>query len=488
MSSIKATAGEYDAVTATGKPEAENYAHESATPVDPRGGKLRVKGPALSQDELDILRQPLQFPFSGRTANNRFLKAPMTERLCQWNKEGEDISTRGFPTKEYELLYQRWGEGEIGVIVTGNIMLKYDAVEGYGNAILCDDHDNRVGAFQRVTAAAKKHGSLVVAQISHPGRQGNSILNPNPVSASDVQLQVQWMGTHFNKPRSLAVDEIRSMVADWGETAYLCHRAGFDGVQIHCAHGYLLAQFLSQTTNKRTDAYGGSLENRSRIVLEVIAEIRRRVPDPSFIICVKLNSVEFQPGGSTPDDCRDLCLRLQDEGCVDFVDLSGGTFEGRAFEHKKESTRARESYFIEFADMIRPLLTKTLVYVTGGFRTASGMADALRSGACHGVGIGRPLGAEPYLCRDLLLQHGSGVQGALESFVPLPQSTQATGTQLAQIGHGHAAVSDYSDEEEVRRWGEEFQREAERKEKVLPVVDSSGFPLFQAQSGFYYLR
>ncbi|KAK8084661.1 hypothetical protein PG997_005932 [Apiospora hydei] len=466
MPTTMATAVEYDAVTATGKPEAENYAHESVTPVDPRGGKLRVKGPALSQDELDILRQPLMFPFSGRTAKNRFLKAPMTERLCQWNKEGEDISARGVPTKEYELLYQRWGEGEIGVIVTGNLMLKYDAVEGYGNAILCDDHDNRVEAFERVTAAAKKHGSLMIAQISHPGRQGNAILNPNPVSASDVQLQVQWMGTRFNKPRPLSVDEIRSMVADWGETAYLCHRAGFDGVQVHCAHGYLLAH---------------------RIVLDVIAEIRRRVPDPAFLICVKLNSVEFQPGGSTPADCRDLCLRLQDEGRVDFVDLSGGTFEGRAFEHKKASTRARESYFIEFADMIRPLLTKTLVYVTGGFRTASGMADAVRSGACHGVGIGRPLGAEPYLCRDLLLR-GAAVQGALESFVPAPQSTQATGTQVAQIGHGHVAVSDYSDEEEVRRWGEEFQREAERKEKALPVVDSSGFPLFEAQSGFYYLR
>ncbi|KAK8120134.1 hypothetical protein PG999_004254 [Apiospora kogelbergensis] len=458
------------------------------TPTQPRGGKLRVKGPAPSQDELDILKQPLRFPFSGRTANNRFLKAPMTERLCQWNTSDEDISARGFPTKEYKLLYQRWGEGQIGVIVTGNIMLRYDAVEGYGNAVLCDDHDNRVEAFRCVTSVAKMHGSLIIAQISHPGRQGNASLNPHPVSASDVQLKMEWMGTRFNKPRALSVEEIKFMVADWGETAYLCHRAGFDGVQVHCAHGYLLAQFLSQTTNKRSDVYGGSLENRSRIVLEVIAEIRRRVPDPAFIICVKLNSVEFQPGGSTPDDCRDLCLRLQDEGRVDFVDLSGGTFEGRAFEHKKESTRARESYFIEFAEMIRPLLTKTLVYVTGGFRTTGGMAGAVRSGACHGVGIGRPLGAEPYLCRNLLMPHLTGVTGALDSFVPAPQSTQATGTQLAQIGHGHMGVSDFSDGDEVRRWMEEFQKEAERKEKVLPVVDSSGFPLVKAQCGFYYLR
>lgn len=125
------------------------------------------------------------------------------------------------------------------------------------------------------------------------------------------------------------------------------------------------------------------------------------MPDPRFILCVKLNSVEFQPGGQTPTDCKDLCVALEGAG-IDFVDLSGGTFEGRAFEHKKESTKARESYFIEFAEMIRPFLTRTRIFITGGFRTAGGMARAVAEGACDGVGIGRPLGAEPYLCKELL--------------------------------------------------------------------------------------
>ncbi|KAK3105503.1 hypothetical protein LTR53_018309, partial [Teratosphaeriaceae sp. CCFEE 6253] len=220
-------------------------------------------------------------------------------------------------------------------------------------------------------------GSLFVAQLSHPGRQGGAALNPNPVSASDVQLKIEWAGNKFNKPRALTVPEIHDVVKMWGETAYLCKQSGFNGVQVHCAHGYLLAQFLASTTNKRTDEYGGDLDNRSRIVFEIIDEIKRRVNDPTFIICVKMNSVEFQPGGQTQDDCKSLCLKLEDAG-VDFVDLSGGTFEGRAFEHKKESTKARESYFIEFAEMIRPLLKKTKVYVTGGFRTASGMATAVK--------------------------------------------------------------------------------------------------------------
>ena len=177
--------------------------------------------------------------------------------------------------------------------------------------------------------------------------------------------------------------------------------------------GHLLPQFFSPTTNKRTDEYGGDFDNRTRIILEIIEEIHRRVDDPKFIVCVKLNSVEFQPGGQTPDDSKTICLKLE-QARVDFVDLSGGTFEGRAFEHKKESTKARESYFIEFAEMIRPLLKKTKVYVTGGFRTASGMSQAVKDGACDGVGIGRPLGAEPYLCKEIL---EGRVTGALENYV-----------------------------------------------------------------------
>jgi 2,4-dienoyl-CoA reductase-like NADH-dependent reductase (Old Yellow Enzyme family) len=235
----------------------------------------------------------------------------MTERLCHWNAENEPISARGYPSEEYKILYQRWGEGQIGIIVSGNTMVAYDAVEAFGNPILVDNHDGRIAAYAEVAKVAKAHGSLFIAQISHPGRQGGKALNPHPVSASDVHLQIKWAGNEFAKPRPLSVEEIGEMVKKWGETAYLCHQAGFDGVQVHCAHGYLLAQFISLTTNRRTDQYGGSLENRSRIVFEIIEEIRRRVPDPSFIICVKINSVEFQDKGSKPEDCLELCKRLE---------------------------------------------------------------------------------------------------------------------------------------------------------------------------------
>lgn len=134
--------------------------------------------------------------------------------------------------------------------------------------------------------------------------------------------------------------------------------------------------------------------------------------------------------------------------------------------------------------MIRPLLKQTIIYVTGGFRTASGMTRAIHDNACQGIGIGRPLGAEPYLCRDIL---SGKVTGAIENFVPLPKNTQATGSQLHQIGRGERLVSDWSDKGEVERWVQADQIEEERKMKLLPVVDSSGYPRLQATAGFDYL-
>lgn len=226
--------------------------------------------------------------------------------------------------------------------------------------------------------------------------------------------------------------------------------------------------------------------NRSRLVFEIISEIDRRVRqhDPSFIVCVKLNSVEFQDKGTTPEEARELAQMLE-AARVDFVDLSGGTFEARAFEHKKESTKKREAYFIEFAEQLRPLLKKTKVYVTGGLRTAEGMVKAIESGACDGVGIGRPLAAEPYLCKEIL---EGKITGAIESVMPLPLNTQSSGTQLHQIGRGQENVSDWSVQEEVERWQKANKEEEERKIKILPVVDSSGYAWIEPVNGFAYLK
>lgn len=123
--------------------------------------------------------------------------------------------------------------------------------------------------------------------------------------------------------------------------------------------------------------------------------------------------------------------------------------------------------------------------MTGGFRTASGMVRALEDDACDGVGIGRPLGAEPLLCKHILDGH---VQGAIENFIPLPQNTQATGTQLHQVGKGDKMISDWSDVSEVKRWVDECEKETKRREAILPKIDSSGYPVLSAQIGIEYVN
>lgn len=231
-------------------------------------------------------------------------------------------------------------------------MVNYTSIEAYGNPIFRDNHDGRLEQHKALIDASKAHGSLFVAQLSHVGRQGGRALNPEPVSASDVQLMVKFAGNDFAKPRPLTKDEIKGVVEDFAESAFWCWKAGADGVQVHCAHGYLLAQFISPTTNKRTDEYGGSLENRSRIVFEIIDKIREKVSDKAFSVSVKLNSVEFQDGGITTEDFQDLCIKLE-KFEVDFVDLSGGTFESRAFKHAKESTVSKlEGRYNAVADIL----------------------------------------------------------------------------------------------------------------------------------------
>jgi 2,4-dienoyl-CoA reductase-like NADH-dependent reductase (Old Yellow Enzyme family) len=157
-------------------------------------------------------------------------------------------------------------------------------------------------------------------------------------------------------------------------------------------HGYLLAQFLSPTTNIRTDQYGGSVQNRARIAFDIAKAVRERVSS-KFIVGIKLNSVEFQDKGLVPEEAKEIC-KILEENRFDFIELSGGTFEKLAFEHQRESTKKREGFFLEFAEMIAPVLSKTKTYITGGLRTVGAMVDALE--IVDGVGLARPLAQEPH--------------------------------------------------------------------------------------------
>lgn len=312
-------------------------------------------------------------------------------------------------------------------------MIEPDHLEAAGNPIIprgAKFEGERFERFTEYASAAKKHGSLAIAQVSHPGRQVTNTIQKNPISASDVHLTSSILGMNFNKPRAATEEDIKNIIDGFAHAAEYLEKSGWDGIQLHAAHGYLLAQFLSPTTNLRTDKYGGSLENRSRIIIEIAAEVRRRT-SKNFIVGIKLNSVEFQDKGFNPEDAKALC-KILEQNNFDFVELSGGTYEKLAWAHQKESSRKREAFFMEFADMITPSLTKTKVYVTGGFRTVGAMVEALDS--TNGIGIGRPLCQEPRLCKDILAGKVTGVIKCLVADNDYGASVSLAGALIKQIG------------------------------------------------------
>ncbi|KAK0337862.1 hypothetical protein LTR91_020675 [Friedmanniomyces endolithicus] len=407
------------------------------------------------------LGKPLRFEFSGKTASNRFLKGAMTERISSW--DADNFEARGIPSKTLINLYRRWGEGGIGNILTGNIMIEYDHLEAEGNPIIprgSPFDGERFDAFKAMAAQGKKEGSLMIGQVSHPGRQVQDKIQPHPISASDVQLEGDVMGMRFAKPRAATDEDIANVIEGFAHSAEYLEKAGYDGIELHAAHGYLLAQFLSPTTNHRTDAYGGTLPNRARLTLDIARAVRART-SPAFILGIKLNSVEFQAKGFDSAEAKELCALLEQDR-FDFVELSGGTYESLAFVHKRESSKKREAFFMEFADLIAPALTKTKVYVTGGFKTVGAMVHALET--VDGVGLARPLCQEPDFCQELL---EGKVRGAIKMGVDennFGLTSAAAGAQMRQMGKGGEPV-DLSVEANVEAFMKELMGGGEKSEE-----------------------
>jgi 2,4-dienoyl-CoA reductase-like NADH-dependent reductase (Old Yellow Enzyme family) len=274
------------------------------------------------------------------------------------------------------------------------------------------------------------------------------------------------MGMEFAKPHAANQDEINRVIDGFAHAAEYLEKAGFDGIELHGAHGYLLAQFLSPSTNQRTDKYGGSLENRLRIILEIAEECRKRVSN-TFIIGIKVNSVEFQDKGFSPEEAKDLCQALE-KARFDYVELSGGTYESLAFGHKRESTKKRESFFIEFAEEIVKPLTKTKTYVTGGLKTVGAMAKALDT--VDGIGLARPVCQEPHLPKDILEGNVTGSVNLKLDDNDFGLTNMAAGTQIRQIGKDQEPI-DLSDQKNVdafmkdmEAWGEKMWNDKELKE------------------------
>ena len=272
------------------------------------------------------------------------------------------------------------------------------------------------------------------------------------------------MGMTFAKPHAASVEEIQHLITGFAHAAEYLHRAGYSGIELHGAHGYLLSQFLSPTTNQRTDSYGGSLANRMRIILEIAREIQSRVPS-SFILGIKINSVEFQEHGFPSSEAATLCQKLE-AARFDFVELSGGTYENLAFAHKRDSTKKREAFFLDFAEAITPGLHHTRTYITGGFKTSGAMVHALKT--VDGVGLARPACQEPRLPEDIL---SGRVHGAIKQKIDQDNfglTNIAAGTQIRQIGKDEEPI-DLSDEEQVAAFQKDMNTWMEKM-----GADSSG--------------
>lgn len=329
---------------------------------------------------------------------NRLAKSALSEQL----------GTIGLhaPDERLVRLYRRWAQGGPGLLVTGNVMVDRRALGEPANVVVEDDRD--LEALVAWAAAAKSEGAVAIVQVNHPGRQSPRSLSPRPVAPSAIGLK--GMGGAFAVPRALTVEEIADLVGRYAETARVCVEAGFDGVQLHGAHGYLISQFLSPLANQRTDQYGGSAENRRRFLMELVAATRAAIGDDK-VLSVKLNSADFQRGGFSEDESILVAKALEEAG-VDLLEISGGTYEVGAMMGvtQRESTRQREAYFLEFAERLRGQVSLPLM-VTGGFRTAAAMSAAIESGAVDVIGLGRPLAVDPDFPRLLLAGKSSEVAG-----------------------------------------------------------------------------
>ena len=321
-----------------------------------------------------MINTPFTLP-CGAILANRVAKAALTERLAKSNH---------LPNALHQTLYDHWADYGAGLLISGNILVDKRYLESTGNIVI--EHYTKEEPFKKWIAAITQKGNHFWAQLSHAGRQSSIFSTRKPVSASDIQLKKMGL---FAKPKALSGEGIEDVIQRFVFAASFCQRVGFTGVQFHAAHGYLISQFLSPKTNKRTDEWGGTIENRARLLFDVIDKTRKEVGN-DYPISVKLNSADFQRGGFNEEDSKYVIKGLEERG-IDLLEISGGTYEKSAMfgEGLKQSTKRREAYFIDFAKEVKGICN-TPIMVTGGFRSLDFCNDALKNGELDIVGFGRP--------------------------------------------------------------------------------------------------
>ena len=354
----------------------------------------------------------------GAVLKNRLTKAAMTEGLADpMNRVSE---------KHYTL-YRRWAKNDFGLMLTGNVHGDRRQIERPGNIVI--DNNGGLDELRKLAQIGTQNGAHFWMQINHPGRQTSASINPRPLSPSSISLPMQGAG--FGEAQAMTVEQIKDVTRRFVHVASVARETGFTGVQIHAAHGYLFSNFLSPLANDRKDEYGGSLENRARVLMETLKATRNAV-GKDFPISVKLNSADFQRGGFSEEESMQVVRWLADAG-LDLLEISGGNYEQmqmvglgddaapQSARKVAASTAAREAYFLDYARKVRPLVKNMPLMITGGVRSLAGMNEAISSGACEVIGVGRPVCVEPDDCGAKLLSGKSTALPAFERELSMPR-------------------------------------------------------------------
>ena len=326
-----------------------------------------------------MLFTPFTFQ-NGKTAKNRIFKSAMEEQFSQNDQ----------PSEKLVRLYDTWAKGGAGVWITGNVMVAESGKGSINDVVISDDRSLEM--LKKWAKAGTQNDTLLIMQINHAGKQSPAVVNKTPLAPSAVPLV--GMDGFINLPRELSADEINELIHQFVQTAKIAEQAGFSGVQIHAAHGYLISQFLSPHHNRRQDQWGGSLENRMRFLLETYTAIRT-VVGKDFLVGVKLNSADFPKGGVDESESVQVVQKLSEMG-IDFIEVSGGNYESPQMLAAKDSTRKREAFFIDYAEKARAVSQAPLI-ITGGFRSQNAMED----GYLDLVGVARPFALVPYLANQM---------------------------------------------------------------------------------------
>ncbi|CAJ1188193.1 NADH oxidase [Companilactobacillus paralimentarius] len=333
--------------------------------------------------------EELQLP-NGTTIKNRFMKAATSETMGDKNYR---------PTAELINLYKVWADGGTGLIITGNVMVDQTARGEFGNVVVEDTQN--IELLKQWAKAGTQNGAKIFMQLNHPGKQSPKTISKQPVSASAVPME----GSNsfaFNTPRALTNSEIKTIIRKFINAAVVAKEAGFSGVEIHAAHGYLLSQFLSPHDNQRVDEYGGSLENRMRLLVEIYTGMREKLGS-DFPIALKINSSDLRPGGFSEEDSLKVIQKMDQLG-IDLIEISGGNYEKPTVQGI-----GKGAFFIDYAAKVKQSV-KAPVAVTGGFSTANGMSSAIENDEADFIGLARPIVLIPDLPNQFEVGNFTAIQ------------------------------------------------------------------------------